>query len=303
VDSKPSDARSYYILIYGLKICEEELKIAEGISLRRLNDVLTVNDLAHAGAAGFAGWPVLGAFAGECKLELKINSESAERLQCLTAHRENYISQILNLRGFSTQICLASSTYSWNNIAGHSYRIENGSGDPQVKLSPFVGGLLNYPMNLILPGNSRACVSDDDAVWLAEYLETFCRLADESERFKYALDASIDWRYLKTARAAVARIWSGIESLFSIRMELGMRLSILSASILAPRGEERHKKYKAIKRLYSKRSKAVHGLKISEEELLRTTADSFELLRSLLLYILERGQMLTDEDVERAMFY
>ncbi len=297
------DISTYYILIYGLELCKDEIQLADGVKLRKLDQALTVNDLAHAGAVGFSSWPVLGAFAGECRAELEISAENARKMECLTPHRENYISQILNLRGFSSHICLASSAYSWNRIAGHNGRLESGKANPSGKLSKFTGVLLNHPMNLILPGNSLGCLDEEDAEWISQNLPAFCKLADESEKFKYAVDASIDWRYLKTTRAAVARIWSGIESLFGMRMELGMRLSILSASILAPRGEERHKKYKAIKRLYSKRSKAVHGDKISDQDLLKTTADSFELLRQLLLFILKRRRMFTDDDVERAMFY
>lgn len=59
------------------------------------------------------------------------------------------------------------------------------------------------------------------------------------ERFRFALEAAVDWRYAKGPRAAVARIWAGVESLLGISSELVYRVSLTAASVVALRGAER----------------------------------------------------------------
>src|SRR5215472_14230950 len=121
-------------------------------------------------------------------------------------------------RGFS---------YSWNLIAGHekatapSFRrqlveegLEKAIYEPRGSLPRFQGGLLDYNLRLLLPRETRSTPFDSsEATWVVTHFEQFNELASREERFRFALEAAIDWRFTKDARAAVARIWAGLESL------------------------------------------------------------------------------------------
>jgi hypothetical protein len=121
-------------------------------------------------------------------------------------------------------------------------------------------------------------------------------LASNDERFRFALEAAVDWRYTKDPRAALSRVWSGVESLIGINAELVYRLSLSAATVIAPRGPDRIAAFKKVKGLYGVRSKAVHGEPISKEKLFTGLHDSFEVLRTLLLDAVERGAVRTEDD-------
>lgn len=107
----------------------------------------------------------------------------------------------------------------------------------------------------------------------------------------------VDWRLQGEYRSALARLWQGIEGLLGIKMELNYRISMSAASILQPRGLLRIQECKNIRKLYGARSKAVHGDKVSEDELARATEQSFDLLRCLINHCIDRGKPYTDEDL------
>ena len=100
-------------------------------------------------------------------------------------------------------------------------------------------------------------------------------------------------------REAVAKLWTGIEALFpSVDSELRYRLAVLIASLLEPRGPSRKGRYDAIKRLYDRRSKAVHGTKMTDDHLRTTMEQSYLVLRDLIVRVLDKGQMFTDSELE-----
>ena len=123
-----------------------------------------------------------------------------------------------------------------------------------------------------------------------------------SERFRFGLEAANDWRYSTDARIAISRLWAGIECLFGISSELVYRLSLMSASVLHPKGPQRRDCFHRVKKLYGIRSKAVHGDNVSDECLAKGLDDSFCLLRDLLLAFVEHGKEYSEEDYEAAIF-
>ena len=82
-------------------------------------------------------------------------------------------------------------------------------------------------------------MTSEDTAWVHANFDTFSRIAGESAAFRLALEAAIDWRFAKDKRTAIGRLWSGIESIFGITSELVYRISLLSASLLEPRGAGR----------------------------------------------------------------
>ena len=142
-----------------------------------------------------------------------------------------------------------------------------------------------------------------DADWVKDNFDNVNALCANSERFRLALESSADWRYAGNPRLAIGRLWSGIESLIGVSSELVFRVALIAASLLARRGARRKQKFDEVRRLYSLRSKAVHGDSLSTESLTKATYDSFALLRDLLLLTVEQGHELTQRDFDEAVFY
>jgi hypothetical protein len=175
--------------------------------------------------------------------------------------------------------------------------------EPKRDLPRFHGNLLEFHTRILVDRSSRNDeVSNEDAAWIHKSFGTFNRLASESDAFRLALEAAIDWRYTKEERIAIGRIWAGIEALFGISSELVYRISSLCASLLEPRGARRKARFQAVKRLYGLRSKAVHGEKLIQDQLVSARNDSYTLLRELLVLSIERGRVLTGDDLDDALF-
>ncbi|MFQ5916066.1 MAG: hypothetical protein ACE5JS_23070 [Nitrospinota bacterium] len=186
----------------------------------------------------------------------------------------------------------------------HEEGVESAVFESKRDLPRFIGDILDFHLTLLVDQNPRTDpINEEDIEWVYQHFTTFDRLAANSEVFRFALEAAIDWRYAKDVRAAIARLWSGIEAIFGVTSELVYRISLLSASLLEPRGEKRKAKFEAIKKLYGIRSKAVHGESLSEEILSFAMNDSSRLLRDLLLLTIEKGHVLGLDDFDEAIFF
>src|SRR5262249_42489200 len=147
----------------------------------------------------------------------------------------------------------------------------------------------------LLVERSRRATSfgSEDAEWVQQHFDRFSTLASSSEQFRYALEAATDWRQQRDYRAAIARLWSGIEAVFGLKTELVFRVSLLIASLLEPRGERRMTRFASIRALYDQRSRAVHGSEIAQQELSDAMNGTYEVLRALLLDQIGRGRTYT----------
>ncbi len=305
----------WHVLVCGLPLAGDAFDLGSSVSLQRIVTPLSVFDLAAAGAAGFRAWATLEPLAPAATAEI-VSPVAAAVLPGYDALNKCWLaSALLVIRGFARHICPAASAYSWNFIAGHqkgqsaTFRrqmadegVEKAVYQPQGSLPQFRGQLVDYHLQLLLPKEVRSTPFDaSEAAWVASHFEPFNRLASDEERFRFALEAAIDWRYAKDPRAAVARVWSGVESLLAINAELVYRVSLCAATVIAPRGPERVVAFKRVKGLYGIRSKAVHGEPIAEDKLLTGLHESFELLRALLLDAVERGGVRTEEDYHREL--
>ncbi len=307
---------NWYVLIAGLARPKAPLTLAPGLSLVPLEAPLSVFDLATAGAVGFREWAVLEPISRSCTCEIETAKDSDVVPGYDALNRAWLASALLVLRGFSRHLGIACSAYSWNLIAGHQTRtahlfrpqveregLHAAVFKPDRDLPPFRGNLLEFHTTLLVERETREePVSDEDAAWIYKSFGTFNRLASESQAFRLALEASIDWRYAKEPRLAVARIWTGIEALFGISSELVYRISSLCASLLEDRGPRRKARFQAVKRLYGQRSKAVHGEALNQDQLASAMNNSYALLRELLILTIERGRVLTTEDFDDALF-
>lgn len=308
---------NWYVLLAGLPKPASPIQLTSGITLCPLDSDITVFDLAAAGAAGFKEWAVLEPLVSMCTCEIESVYDTADSPGYDTLNRAWLTSSLLVLRGFSGHMGVACSTYSWNKVAGHQRRTSNIFKEQHVedgveaavfesrrKLPEFRGNILDFQLKLLIHASHRQDdLSEEDVSWIRKYFESFNMLASENESFRLALESGIDWRFAKDPRSAVARLWSGIESIFGINSELVYRISLLSASLLEPRGEGRRSKFNSIKKLYGLRSKIVHGERLPPERINSAMNDSYILLRDLLLLSIEKGHPLGQSDFDEAVFF
>lgn len=303
-----------YVLLWNLR-SDLPQQIAPGLSIRPLQAPLTVFDLAAAGAVGFREWATLEIMASGCTTEIESAKDAATYPGYDPLNRAWLASAMMILRGCGKVLPVAVSSYSWQAIAGFQAKsselfrsqiktsgIQDALSAPQQQLPQFTGGLLDYRLKFLLcPAISRDTLTAEDATWIHENFDTFNLFAAVSVKFRFALEATVDWRYAHDLRAAIARLWAGIEAIFGIGAELVYRLSITAASLLQPRGDSRVRYAAKLKKLYGVRSKAVHGEPVSPEKLAEALNDSFVLLRDLLLLVAARGKDLTEEDLQNAI--
>lgn len=308
---------NWYVLLAGLPKPAFPIQLAPGITLCPLDSDLTVFDLAAAGAAGFKEWAVLEPIASMCTCEIESAYDAADLSGYDTLNRAWLTSSLLVLRGFSRHMGVAGSIYSWNKIAGHQRRSSHIFEEQLVKegidaavfeshrdLPEFRGSILDFQLNLLIHESDRQDnITEEDASWTRTHFEDFNKLASESESFRLALESGVDWRFAKDPRSAVARLWSGIESIFGISSELVYRISLLSACLLERRGESRRLRFNSVKKLYGLRSKIVHGESLPQEKIYSAMNDSYILLRELLLLSIEKGHPLGQKDFDEALFF
>jgi hypothetical protein len=308
-------AGNWYVLLWNLKVAKE-CRLAPGLTLRPLNAPLAVWDLAAAGAAGFREWATLEPFAPNIQCEIETAKDAAASSGYDTLNRAWLVATLLLLKGFGRSLPIAASAYSWQVIAGHQERtkevfhqqLAEEGADAAVhssrrKLPAFTGSLLDYHLLILMcPSTKNEELQPEDAEWIYAHFDKFNHLAFTSERFRFALEASNDWRYCKDTRIAISRLWAGIECLFGVSSELVFRLSLMCACVLFPRGAERRECFHRVKKLYGIRSKAVHGDSISSERLADGLNSSFCLLRDLLFAFVAHGKEYSESDFEAAIF-
>ena len=314
-DGRSADG-NWYVLLYGVPAPSAPMVLAPGLSLRPLAEEVSVFDLAAAGASGLREWAILEPLARSCRCEIESALDGAHMPGYDALNRAWLATGLLMLRGYSTALGVACSAYSWTKVAGHTTRlppldpellVKTGVAatisDPLRQLPPFKGSVLDYHRKLFVPVAPRPDPPTlEDVEWIGECYESFNKLAAEDTRFRLALESAVDWRYTPEPRAAVARLWTGIEALFGISSELVFRLSLLCACVLESRGRPRRERFAHVKRLYGLRSKLVHGEVLAGAKVEQSLCGSFDLLRDLLVTAIERGHVLTQEDFDSALF-
>ena len=296
---------NWHVLVFGLPLAILNYTLGSGLSICRLNSLLSVFDLAAAGAAGFREWAVLEPMTRGCVSEIESAKDSAITPGYSHSGRAWLASALVVLRGYTRHLCVAISSYSWNLVAGITERNlakaqsrDGNRGEPE-KLPSFKGGLLDYHVRFLTDGRRDYDQLDEpSSEWVRRHFEVANRLASQHEGFRFSLEAVMDWRYQSEPRSAVARIWSGLETFFGVQTEVAYRVSIGLASLLQARGPARKAKFKAVRELYDLRSKIVHGDPVESDKLFKALADSYDLLREMLILTIERGAPFTKQEVE-----
>lgn len=117
--------------------------------------------------------------------------------------------------------------------------------------------------------------------WITHHYKSAKALLDE-DRYRDAVHCLSSYRWHSMPRAQLALLWSGIEGLFGVDYELSFRLSLYAARFLSPRSRTNQRAiFDSTKKLYSVRSKAVHGGKL--ENASQFVERSVDFLRELVM--------------------
>jgi hypothetical protein len=131
--------------------------------------------------------------------------------------------------------------------------------------------------------------------WIAENYSMAKKLMG-NDRYCDAVHSLSSYRWHSMPRPQLALLWSGIEGLFGIDHELSFRLSLYIAKYLSPsRREKRKIIFNDMKKLYTIRSKAVHGGKIKEPH--DSVKKSVKILRQLVMKCAEKGELPKIDDL------
>lgn len=151
------------------------------------------------------------------------------------------------------------------------------------------------------PRKEKVIIRSENVEWVNKHLTQFASLL-ENQRFRLAVDALTTHHHDPNVRMMTANLWSGIEALLGVESELSYRISVYAASILSPRGPDRRKLYKHMRSLYGLRSKAVHGVPLTREQLRQHVSEVRQVLSRMLCSFTEANRIPSEEDLEAAVF-
>ena len=141
-------------------------------------------------------------------------------------------------------------------------------------------------------------LSEEDEKWIEKYYANASNLM-KNEKYSTAVHALATYRWHSMPRVQLAILWSGIESLFNISTEVSFRVSLYIALFLADNDNTKAKEiFNGTKRLYNKRSSAVHGNKM-KENIEDAVSDSASLLNKIVRHCAEVGYL---PDVDNLLF-
>lgn len=106
--------------------------------------------------------------------------------------------------------------------------------------------------------------------------------------------------YIENTALALVSLWGALEAIFSpSTSELKFRVTALIASYIEPPGQGRIDLQKKYAIIYDKRSSAAHG---KPKHVIEDLASTFDLLRVVILLMIQRKKVPSKEDLERCLF-
>jgi len=148
--------------------------------------------------------------------------------------------------------------------------------------------ITNYALKGLNGGKVRR-ITESEHKWINKNYSKAKFLMD-NDKYMNAVHAVSTYGWHSMPRAQLALIWSGIEGLFGIDSELSFRLGLYVSKYMSPASKEGQRKIiKEVKKLYSIRSKAVHGGKFENQK--EAVKASLNLLRRLVKKCAEKGEL------------
>lgn len=156
------------------------------------------------------------------------------------------------------------------------------------------------PRRLVLERDPANTVSESALEWVGAYWRSGGLLMHESEEFNLLVQALDQSSFARSAPLALLSLWGALEAVFSPgRSELRFRVTALIATFLEPPGEQRRALQKKLVKLYDSRSAAAHG---RSETILDPLFDTYELIKRVVIRIIERDQVPTPRELEAQLF-
>jgi hypothetical protein len=182
---------------------------------------------------------------------------------------------------------------------------------PAVSNLPFADGPtreneVQYWPYEIEPRILRLCeerpkeISEIDLGWVRKYWHSSAAMAASQPAFQTLVEAVDQCPFAKRSSLEVLWLWSALEAMFSTgREELRYRMSSVIASYLEMAGLARMSLQKDIAKLYDGRSAAAHG---REDKAHDSLGDTFELVRRIVVRIIETNEVPTRAALEARLF-
>ena len=269
--------------ILGLKTSVEDFEFLPGVHFQRVEDPPGEIELAAA-LKDPALFSAIGRYSHSIGHELAIETTD-------TPAQENYdrawwCLSALRVRCLPDLLVPAVADSSWSTMAAvpakscHAQLLEDS---PRARK---LGAAVD--------------VTRGEFEWVANHVLAFRDLLEDT-RFRIAVDSLTTHHHHENLRMMAAMLWAGIEALFAINAEISFRLALYIAVALEPRGAARLDAFKEAKRLYSVRSKAVHGATLKDDELLAHIVSVRKLLSRLLCSMTERASIPSAAELEESM--
>ena len=260
--------RGVFLLISGVELAEDVYAAWPGREAVSLEPVFNPPGLVDLAAALLPGAKLASFGLGEMKsrdlYEFYLTEELGDHDQVMHI-AQSYVSLILLRSGVSVRV-IAATDRSWNTVAAFTDEVHVWILGRDWHHAPTWGPKL---------------IQRDDVAWVEERLEPAVKLSVTSPTFNMALGISVESRF-QGPRTAIAAIWGGIEAILGVDQELSFRISHYLSHILSDDPRTRSQRKAAIRKLYSQRSKAVHGVGMKEADLERVRSESWELLSQVL---------------------
>ena len=156
------------------------------------------------------------------------------------------------------------------------------------------------PRVLRLSDDGQPRISELDLAWVRKHWLASAHLAAKRAEFQMLVEAVDQCAFAKRSSLAVLWLWSALEAMFSTgREELRYRMSSVISAYLEPAGLGRMSLQKRIAKLYDGRSAAAHG---REDKAQGTLPDTFELVRRIVIRMIETNDVPTREALEARLF-
>lgn len=281
-----------YAGLSGIELTEDSIELGEGILLRKTYAHLMAPFImafkpAPPNKPHPSPWKsASGGFSFDITAEIKIPSDLEHNFGSLLGIARTLI--FLFRLGINPAITFPIiSNCSFSKIPQYP--------DNSAYLIPYEVQPRHFPL-----GIAGTRVENDSLIWLKESWQVTHKLRKSCDKFSLSVDAFDSGQFIDNSALILVSLWGALESLFSpSTTELKFRVSSLIAAYLDLPGENRAKRQKEIAKLYDKRSAAAHGKPShNSEHVLKT----FNLLREVLLEIIDRGSTPTNDYLEEKLF-
>lgn len=169
-------------------------------------------------------------------------------------------------------------------------------GNNEGRLMPFE----TAPRVLKIEEPAGRKVDEKCLEWVKSNWRYAAAMRKEHKELHLAIEALDQVQFMRDPSLALVSLWGALENIFSpIKTELRFRLSALIASYLEAPGPKRLELQRHVARLYDARSTPNGASNDDDPRLLR---ESFDLLRRVIISIIDRRHVPSKEELEANLF-